>query len=151
MRQQDRVSATGKDSWISENNTNGKHEDDEYIPVMLIQFWIWKNRGREMEPKDSRGTQLPAGGINMTWPKMWVPFCSTVTCSRPSTVATSLLSSTPTYNGSFLRDIFARSSTFRVCVAENSMVCLRSEREEVISNLNWMEVSLQLWESEHIL
>ncbi|TNN56355.1 hypothetical protein EYF80_033466 [Liparis tanakae] len=48
------------------------------------------------------------------------------TCSRPSTVAWSLLSSTPTYSGSFLREMRARSSTFRVCVAENSMACLFS-------------------------
>lgn len=49
-----------------------------------------------------------------------------LTCSRPSTVAVSLSSSTPTYKGSFFNEILAKSSTFRVCVAEKSIVCRRS-------------------------
>lgn len=58
------------------------------------------------------------------------------TCSRPSTVALALSSSTPTYKGSFFREILARSSTFRVCVAEKSMVCLRAETYPYKSNQN---------------
>ena len=58
------------------------------------------------------------------------------TCSRPSTVALALSSSTPTYKGSFFREILARSSTFRVCVAEKSMVCLRAETYPYKSNPN---------------
>ena len=41
-------------------------------------------------------------------------------------MARSCLSSTPTYKGSFFRDILAKSSVFLVCVAENNIVCLLS-------------------------
>ena len=44
------------------------------------------------------------------------------TCSSPSRVATALLSSMPTYRGLRLKLSRARSSTFVVCVALNSIV-----------------------------
>ena len=44
------------------------------------------------------------------------------TCSNPSTVASFLASSTPTYMGRFFSDTRAKASVFWVGVAENSMV-----------------------------
>ncbi len=53
------------------------------------------------------------------------------TCSKPSTVASSFVSSTPMCKGSFLKDNFAKSSVFGVKVAENKIVCLFSVNKKV--------------------
>ena len=65
-----------------------------------------------------------------------------LTCSSPSTVDVSLSSSTPTYRGAFLSEIRAKSSTFRVCVAEKRTVCRFSNSgEKKISRKNIRIVS----------